>query len=78
MMSVDESVKIFCKNIRDLRKRQNLSQKEMANILGIGVKSLSMIENDVLPPCLNCEILFRIQNYFGIKPPNMFDQLFDE
>ena len=47
----------------------------MANRLGIGVKSLTMLENSILPKRLTCEIVFKIQDEFNIHPKNMFKPL---
>ena len=42
--------KVFCENIKAIRKQKSLSKKEMAKRLGIGVKSLDSIENGIVPP----------------------------
>lgn len=46
----DNEIDIFLKNISYLRKHNKLSKRKMAEILGIGVKSLNKIENGELPP----------------------------
>ena len=63
---------VFSENVKCIRKEAGLSQKEMAHMLGIGVSTLSKIENGVLPPRLSCSVLFRIQRHFGIHPKDMF------
>lgn len=57
---------IFCENVRLLRKREGLTQKEMAKRLKISVKSLSRIEKGTVPPRLSCEIVVNIYFEFGI------------
>ena len=60
------------KNIKKLRKEHGLSQKEMAQKLGIGSKSISMLEKGILPPRLSATVLIRIYQTYGIKPSDMF------
>ena len=66
-MQTDESFLIFCGNLRRLRSTHELSKKEMAGIPGIGIKSLTLLENNIIPPRLGCELLFRASRYFKIK-----------
>ncbi|MBQ3023661.1 MAG: helix-turn-helix transcriptional regulator [Clostridia bacterium] len=66
---------IFCKNVKILRLKNNLTQMEMAHICGIGVKSLSSIEKGIIPPRLSVSILVSISNYFRISPYDMFDKV---
>lgn len=49
----------ICKNIRCLRKHYNLTQKEMADILGVSVSSIRRIEKGVLPRCVNSSSIRR-------------------
>ena len=62
----------FSENIKCIRKKAGLNQKEMARILGIGVSTLSKIEKGVLPPRLSCSVLFRLQQRFGVHPKDLF------
>lgn len=59
-------MKYFSYNISYLRRKHSISKKKMCEILGIGVSSLNKIEQGILPPRLNVEVLFRIQSYFGV------------
>lgn len=68
---------IFGQNIRILRKKNKLSQAEMAKCLEIGIKTLSSLERGEIPPRLSCDILFRIYNKFGVYPGDMFSPLED-
>ena len=65
-MTPDEEIVLFCRNIRYLRKRRNLTQKELAQKLHIGVASLRKIEREECPPRLNCEVLFFAQDALGV------------
>ena len=71
------SVFIFFENIRYLRKKHRLTQKQMAEILGIGIKSLSLIERGILPPRLSGAVLLRAEEYFKIPLKDMFLHLED-
>lgn len=64
----DETMKYLSYNIIYLRKKHKVSKKEMAEILGTGIKTLNNIEKGVLPPRLNVRVLFRIYDCFGISP----------
>jgi transcriptional regulator with XRE-family HTH domain len=48
-MGSEKEIMAFCENVRYLRKKNGLSKKEMAKKLGIGVKSLELIETGSLP-----------------------------
>lgn len=71
-MLEDRGLEYFCENIKNLRAEKRLSKKEMARLLGIGVRSLSMIEDGKLPSRLDCRVLYRIHRQFGIKPAELF------
>ncbi len=68
----------FIKNIKFLRKSNNLSEKRMADILKISVKSLNKLEKGELLPDVSIEIVFNIYNYFGIIPKNQFSVLLED
>lgn len=73
----DNEIDIFLKNISYLRKHNKLSKRKMAEILGIGVKSLNKIENGELPPRIGVNVFFKIEKNFGISPKNLFSGLLD-
>lgn len=72
MIINNDAIKIFSQNVMYLRKSHNITKKEMAKILGIGINSLNKLEQGILPPRLSVKILFRAKNYFGIS---LSDQL---
>ena len=57
-MNKKEQCVILCKNIKYLRRKYKLTQKEMAEICHISVSSLRKIERNELPPRLNTDIFF--------------------
>ena len=66
-MKSDEQIATFCENVKMLRERSGLSKKEMAEIMGIGIKSLEKIENGVLPPRTGVDVLIRLSQKFDIR-----------
>lgn len=66
---------IFGQNLKKIRKAKGLSIKSMAKILGIGERSLSLIEGGFLPPRLDVSILFKIYSEFGVSPSEIFAPL---
>ncbi len=57
---------IFIYNFTYLRKKYGISKKKMAELLDISVTSVNKIERGELPPKLNTNIIFKIQNLFGV------------
>ena len=72
----DKELEVFMKNIVWLRKKNGLTKKEMAEVLGISVHSLNKIEKGVFPPRTPVEIVVRIHSRFGILPSQMITRLF--
>ena len=71
-MKTDIDVKTFAKNLKHLRMKNNLTKKEMAVKLGIGIKTLSTLENGILPPRFRANTVFKIKTEFGFSPSQMF------
>lgn len=66
---------IFSENIKTIRKDNNLSKVKMSEILGISTRTLTLIENGILPPKLSCDVLFRIYKNFGISPQSILSEI---
>lgn len=62
----------LCRNITALRVKNELSLKEMANILKISPRKLRLIELGKLPPGFRCDILAQIQHTFGVRIYRLF------
>lgn len=62
----EDAIRCLAYNVSYLRKELNISKNKMAEILGIGVKTLTKIEQGILPPRLSVKVLFKIQQCFGI------------
>ncbi len=62
---------ILCDNIRLLRERAGLTQKEMAKRLGVSIRSISMLEKGSVPKRLSCEVIFRLALEFEASPTDL-------
>ena len=71
-MEVELEFQFFCKNVRTLRERNHLSRSEMAKILHITPKTLSLLENGTLPAHTSATVIFRLSRAFGIPPKDLF------
>ena len=71
----DTEFAIFQNNIKFLRKKENLSKKDMAKLLQISVNSLNKIESGIMPERLGIGIVFRIQQVFGVLPREQFQHI---
>lgn len=60
------------KNIAELRKKNNLTQEELANILGVSPQAVSKWENDAA--CPDIALLPKIAEIFGVT----IDELMNE
>lgn len=69
---------MFCKNVKKLRTKNNLTKLEMAKLLSISVYSLSLLERGVLPSRMNCMVLYSIYDIFGIMPSEMLMEWSEE
>ena len=63
-MKNEKEMMNFCENIRALRKMHHLSEAEMAKRMGIGVKTLSRIENNDPPEHLSGSVLLHLCREF--------------
>lgn len=60
------------KNISELRKKNNLTQEELANMLGVSPQAVSKWENDAA--CPDISLLSKIAEIFGVT----IDELMNE
>ncbi len=67
-----DELKVLCKNIYYLRKKNGLTQREMAGRLNISLYSLRMIERGIIPKNLSCEILYYLQLHFFLDIADLF------
>lgn len=77
MKSFKSPLSTLMYNLRWLRRKNQLSQKAMAQLLGISVSSLRKLETGSLPPRLTISFLFQIQRHFHISPGDMLEKRMD-
>ena len=66
---------IFLYNLTILRKTHNLTQKQMAQILGISISSWRKIERGAMPPRLSAEVVYRAADAFEIAVAALFGDM---
>ncbi len=74
-MNKEKNKQIFCENIKILREKNNFSQTQMAQKLGVSLKTLRFLENGTLPPRVSVKIIYNIHNNFGIEIQDIFSPL---
>ena len=71
-----EQNRVLCDNLVHnlivLRKRHGLSQRAMAGILGISVRSLRVLEQGERLPNVDIRFLDRARRYFGVPLETLF------
>ena len=77
-MTHEEKLLAFCANIRYLRRTHGLSKRKMAGILGVGVNTITALENDIVPRRLGSSALVRASQYFTIPSGKLFSPLEEE
>lgn len=65
----------FCNNIYCLRKNNHFSKAEMCRRIKVSIKTLSLLENGIIPPKISCEIIFNVSKEFNIKPKELFEPM---
>lgn len=76
-MDNSRELHIFAQNIQYIRKLHNLTQKQMATLLGISVQSLRNIEQGPIPPRLHFGILLKVYQEFQISSSKIISQMKD-
>ena len=76
-MCCKDEIVVLCRNISWLRKKHGLSKRKMAEILGVGVKALSLIEQGILPSRVGCDMLFNASDYFHITVSELFCSMYE-
>ena len=54
-------------NLTYLRKENGIAKQELADIMGVGLWTVTKLERGELPPRMKVEALFRIQHRFGVS-----------
>ena len=70
-----KELEVFCRNVKTRWERHGLSKKEMAKILEIGTKSLTKIEQGIIPDRASVNIVIKLARQFNIEPHKLFAPL---
>jgi len=65
--SAENYQSLFIENVKWLRSKYSLTEREMSKILGVSVMTLRRIENGEFPERLSITVIFRIQKYFNVE-----------
>ena len=74
---IENEIQIFLTNLSYLRRKYGYTKKQMAHLLGIGLPSLRMIEQGILPPRLSTEVVLRAEEEFGIAAARLLSEKLD-
>ena len=74
-MDIKYDIVIFGKNLKKIRKNNGLLKQKMAKKIGIGTKSLTSLENGILPPRLSTCVLIKVFNEFDFLPSEFFEPI---
>ena len=70
---VNESANLL-RNLNHLRRQHHLTQKQMAQILGISITTWRKIEQGIMPPRLSSLVIYRAADAFGIPTSTLFSK----
>ena len=65
-MTMEKETAVLSANIQYLRAHNRLTKTEMARIMGVGLRTLSMLENGEMPKKLKCTALLRLARHFHL------------
>ena len=71
-MPYSETTQNFFDNLRALRRKHDLTLEQMASRLGIEVRELQLLEQDIMPSTLSPAFLERLYPEFGIPSLRLF------
>ncbi len=65
-------IQILCRNIAALRKKRAMTQRDMADLMGISVSTLRKLEKGFLPPRLKMDAIFALVDAFSLPLAALF------
>ena len=77
-MNIEKEAENFCKNIARIRRRNGLTQKEMAAALGIAVGTLRKIEKGVFPQKIKIGSVLKLYDIFHILPSSLLEEEYEK
>ena len=71
-MNINRKAESLALNLYLIRKKNSLTQKEMAKRIGIGINTLRQLEKGNIPSRVSVGLIFNISNEFNIEPHELF------
>ena len=71
---LSEENRNFLSNLKYLRRQHNLTQKQMAQILGISITTWRKMEQGIMSPQLSSLLVYRAADAFGIPTSTLFSK----
>jgi len=71
----DRELQTFCENIKTYRNKSEISKKEMAKRLKIGVHTLNVLESGHIPPRVSVDVFFRFALLCNVPAPAVFKSI---
>lgn len=71
-MNINRKAESLALNLYLIRKKNGLTQKEMAKRIGIGINTLRQLEKGIIPSRVSVGLIFNISNEFNIEPYELF------
>ena len=68
-------IEAFCANVIKMQKKVGLTRREMATVMGIGMKSYEMLEQGRLSRRIGFSTLVRLAEYFGVSCDEWFTDI---
>lgn len=69
---MQNNAELFCENIKKLRKKKGLSQKQMAKIMGISTITLSWLERGHVPQDMDVEVILNLSEFYHCESKDLF------
>lgn len=74
----DRAIANIMHNVVYLRKKNGYTRKQMAEIMGVSMRTMYMFENGIHPPRLSCNYIYYLSKHFNIPIAYFFEKRFDE
>ena len=74
----ERAIKNVMYNVAYLRKKNGYTRKQMAEIMGVSLRTINMFEKGEHPPRLSCHYLYNLKPHFKIPIASFFEKRFDE
>ena len=74
-MKENSEFRILCSNIIYLKNKNKLTQKELSEISGLSLYSISKIKKGICTDKITAETLYRLSKYFKIRIADLFNTM---